>query len=104
MPGNPVPLTVKVCDAEAVLNRVDMGASALVLTPNVGDTPPFKATVRLVVLPVMMSMLPRRGPVGALAAKRTAMVVAATALLVPRGNVTGTWTKLVVGRPRRANS
>ena len=82
LPGNPPPLTVKPCDADTVLTRVEKAASLLVLTAMAGITVPLNLTMRLVVLSVETTKSPDRGPLGALVARRTAMLVAATALLL----------------------
>ena len=82
LPGNPPPLTVKLCDADTVLTRVEKAASRLVLTESAGITVPLNLTMRLVVLSVETTKSPDRGPLGALAARRTAMAVGATALLL----------------------
>jgi hypothetical protein len=82
LPGNPPPLTVKLCGAEAMPTRADIAGNVLVLTESAGITVPLNLTMRLVVLSVETTKSPNRGPLGALAARRTAMAVGATALLL----------------------
>ena len=63
-------------------------------------TTPLRATVRLVASLVTMSILPVRGPLCAVAARRTAMLVEATVLLLRKSSTLV--VKLVV--PARAIS
>ena len=104
LPSNPAPTTGKLCGCEGVPKRVEKAGKVVAATEpladNVGATAPFNLTMRSRVLALETTRSPVRGPLWAEEARRTAMVVETTALLL-RKRVRLVAKTLV---PARANS